>query len=355
MRIFRGINVNLYKMYFKNMLKLKNQYEYLKCMYKWGLKQIENFEKGHFNSYSTSYKWMQNGIPNTIFSLPHSEKNIMNSTYLFDICYDSLKNSLCLMNNQQLSKVLHIIIFDSETGADEPFVWEENVQMNMKHIYETYNCIQVLCTLLIYAQTQMIYTPRGEYQFKNDFSYIKVYKKETINQNFDLLLENAIEVNMSQISNPSLLEAYDEFFKKKNKESIMKALTENPDFHLNILMIDPLMPNIELLLHSYMYGDTFSDSVKVIEDSIYFAADLMKCFPNQVTAKTVAVPMSYSFMQIKKKNTPSLMKIDIYAPCNNADERFSMLLDDLENKELYNYYSKTFYRMFHDGTLIPVE
>ena len=98
---------------------------------------------------------------------------------------------------------------------------------------------------------------------------------------------------------------------------------------MKILMIDPSTPNIELLLHSYMYGDNFSDSVKVIEDSIDFSADLMKRFPEQVTARTIAVPMSYSFMQIKKNNSPSLMKIDIYASFNNADERFSMLLDDL--------------------------
>ncbi len=35
MKIFKDINVNLYKMHFKNILNLKNQYEYLKRMYKW--------------------------------------------------------------------------------------------------------------------------------------------------------------------------------------------------------------------------------------------------------------------------------------------------------------------------------
>ncbi len=71
MKIFKDINVNLYKMHFKNILNLKNQYEYLKRMYKWWLEKMENFEKGHFNLYNTSYGWMNNGIPDTVFSLSY--------------------------------------------------------------------------------------------------------------------------------------------------------------------------------------------------------------------------------------------------------------------------------------------
>lgn len=341
-------------MYFKNTLNLKNQYEYLKYMYKWGMKKIEVFENSNFNPYNTSYRWMNNGIPDTIFSLPLSEENVIDLTYAFDMCYDNLKNSLCLVNSQKLSEVIYTIIFKSETDVSQPFTWDKDIHKYMKQIYENYNCVQMLCILLIYAQTQKICTPNGRYQLRNNFSYIKVYKKETINQNFNLLLEDAVEMNMSQISIPSLLESYNEFFKRKNKEIIMNALTENPDFRMKILMIDPSVPNIDLLMHTYMFGDTFSDSVKVIEDSIDFSASLMKRFPNQVTAKTVAVPMSYSFMQIRNKNSPSIMKIDIYTPFNNVDERFSMIFDDLENKELYDYYSKTFYRMFYNGNLIHI-
>lgn len=351
MGIFRSININLYKMYFKNELNFKSQYEYLKYMYLWNPEAVKKFEEGRFNPYNTSYRWMQNGIPDIFFVSDDSENNIFNSPHLFDICYDNLKNSIYLTNNQQLLQVIDTIISDSER-AYEPFVWEENVQKKMQQIYETYDCIHVLCTLLIYAQTNIIYTQRGEYQFKNDFSYVKVYKKEIINHSFDQLLKNAVEVNMSQISVPSLIESYHDFFKKKNRDSIINALAENPDFHLNMLMIDPDMLNVELLMHSYMYGDSFSDSRKVINDSICFAAELMERFPNQVVSKIVSVPMSYSFMQIKKKDEPSVMKIDIYTPYNNADERFSMIFNNLENKELYDYYSKIFYRMFYDGTLI---
>lgn len=117
-------------------------------------------------------------------------------------------------------------------------------------------------------------------------------------------------------------------------------------------MIDPDLKNIDVLLHFYMYGDTFSDSNRVINDSIAFASDLVKRFSYQVTAKVVAVPMSYSFMQVKKKNNPSIAKVDVYTPFNNADDRFSLIFDEVENKELYDYYSRAFYRMFYEGNTI---
>ncbi len=349
MQIFRNININLYKMYFKDLLDVKNQYEYLKSMYCWNPKAVIEFEKGHFNPHNVSYKWMQNGISSIFFSFPDSDEDILSSPYLFDICYDNLKNTLYLTNSVKLAEVIYAIIFEPESSVEEPFSWKENLQYRLKQIYETFNSIQVLCTLLIYAQKQVIYTPREVYQIKNDFSYIKVYKKEIINKNFSTLLDDASEINMSQISVPSLIDSYSDFFKKNNKNSLINVLTENPELHLNLIIIDPALPNAQLLVRSYMYGDEFAGSTKVITDSINFAVDLKRQFPTQVTTKTVFAPMSYSFMQIKKKTSPSLIKIDIYTPSSSADERFSMIFNDLENKELYDYYSRTFYRMLYDG------
>lgn len=349
MQMFRNINFNLYKMYFKESLGLSSQYEYIKCMYSWNPKAVEEFEKGKFNKSNIAYKWMQSGISSVFFSLPDSQENILHSKDLFDICYCNLRNTLRFNNNIGLSNVICKIIYSPES-ADEPFEWEESIQKQLINIFEKYNIIQVLCILLIYAQTNDICTPDGKYQFRNDFRYVKSYKKEVITRYFDELLEDAVEINMSQISVPSLIDSYDNFFKKNNKNNIFYLLEKNPDFRLRILMIDPELPNIDVLLHFYMYGDTFSDSKKVINDSIAFASDLVKNFPNQVTAKVTAVPMSYSFMQIKKKNSPSVIKVDVYAPFNNADDRFSLIFDELENKELYDYYLRTFYRMFNNGT-----
>lgn len=332
-------------MYFKESLRLNSQYEYIRCMYFWNPKAVEEFEKGKFNESNIAYKWMHSGISSNFFSLPDSREDVLVSKDLFDICYCNLRNTLCFNNNIHLSDVIRKIIYFPET-VSEPFEWDKNIQNQIIHIFEKYDVIQVLCTLLIYAQTGNIYTSDGKYKFRNDFRYVKSYKKEVVTRYFDELLYDAIEINMSQISIPSLIDSYDDFFKKNNKNNIFRLLEENPDFRLKILMIDPELPNIDYLLRFYMYGDTFSDSKKVINDSIAFASDLAGRFPNQVTAKVVAVPMSYSFMQIKKKNNPSIVKVDVYTPFNNADDRFSLIFDEVENKELYDYYSRAFYRMF---------
>lgn len=342
-------------MYFKRILGLKSQYEYIKNMYFWNPQAVEEFEKGQFNANNMSYKWMQGRISPTFFSSADSQENVLNSSDLFDICYYNLRNTLCFTSNIELSVVIHKIIYNSESEVDEPFEWRQSIKEEMIRIYEKYNIIQVLSTLLIYAQTGDIYTPDGKYQFKNDFKYVKSYKKDIITRHFDELLDDAVEINMSQISVPSLIDDYDDFFKINNKNNIFNLLEKNPDFRLKIVMIDPELPNVDILLRFYMYGDTFSGSRKIINDSITFASDLMKQFPNQVISKFAAIPMSYSFMQIKKKNNPSIVKVDVYTPFNNSDDRFSFIFDDVENKELYDYYSRAFYRTFYDGKLIQIE
>lgn len=348
MDIFGNININLYEMYFKKLLGIKNRYEYLKIMYGWNPKAVEQFEKANFRNHNVANKWFEKEITKSFFIVEFSDENILTSPNLFDIVYSHLKNTLYLTNSLTLSTVIQKIIYESETSVKKCFKWNRQIQNQMELIFEKYNSVQVLSTLLIYAQTQKIYTPDGEYQLKKDFSYIKAYKKEVINNNFRLLFNDTVEVNMSQISLPSLMDTYTNYFKKNNKNSIVDMLVKNPDFRLNILLIDPELPNIDILLNSFMYGDSFSDGVKVIEDSINFALELKRKFPNQVTVKTIALPMSYSFMEIKNKNSLSVIKIDVYTPCTNSDDRFSMLFDNIESKELYDYYLRAFYRMFNN-------
>lgn len=331
---------------------MRNQFEYIRYVYNWNEEIEKKFEKYNADPHNTANRWLRNGIPSLIFNIFDTNQNLLDSPYLFDICYNNLKNNLCLCSNEKLSKTVYDIIFHSETDVYETFKWDEYVQDQFKHIYMSYDSVRVLSSLLIYAQTGKIYSPNNVIQLKNNFSFAKIYKKDTITHSFDLLIEGATEVNMSQISVPSLIESYKEFYKGINKDSIMKMLLSNPRFKLNVLMIDPTLPNIETLLSAYMYGDSFSDNVKVVKDSICFAYELTRKFPKQVKAKVVSVPMSYSYMYVKKIEQPSIIKIDIYTPFNNADDRFSILIDDLENKEAFNYYSKTFYRMFHDGRSI---
>ncbi len=348
MGIFANININLYEMYFKKFLGIKNRYDYLKILYQWNPKAVEQFEKTSFDRNNKTNKWFGKKIAEEFFIVEFSDENILTSPHLFDIVYSHLKNALYLTNSPELSDVIRKIIYESETSVKECFTWDRHIQNQMELTFEKYNSVQVLSTLLIYAQTKKIYTPDGEYQLKKDFSYIKAYKKEVINNNFRLLFNDTVEVNMSQISLPSLMDNYTDYFKKNNKTSIVDMLAKNPDFRLNILLIDPKLPNIDILMNSFMYGDSFSEGVKVIEDSINFASELKKQFPNQVKVKTIALPMSYSFMEIKNKNSPSVIKIDVYTPCTNADDRFSIVFDNIESKELYDYYLRTFYRMFNN-------
>lgn len=351
MGIFRNININLYKMYFKESFGLNSQYEYLKCMYSWNPSAVKKFEQGKFNVNDIAYKWMKNGISPS-FLLADPNEDMLHFDSLFDICYFHLRNKVCLENNCNLTETIRKIIYSSETSIDEPFAWEISTKKRMINIFEKYDTIQTLCTLLIYAQIGEIYTLDGKYHFKNAFKYVKSYKKEIVNWHFDELLKDAVEINMSQISIPSIMPYYDDFFKKNNRNNIFCLLENNPEFRLKILMIDPELQNLDFLLQAYMYGDAFSDSKKVVEDSVNFAVNLAEQFPDQVIAKVVSVPMSYSFMQIKKKLQPSIVKIDVYTPMNNADDRFSFIFDDVENKELYDYYVKTFCRMFGTGKSI---
>lgn len=353
MSIFRNINMNLYKMYFKKLFDLKNQYDYIKYMYLWNQKAVEEFEKGTFNKSNVAYKWMQNGIPHMFFMSPNTKENILDSKNLFDICYYNLRNILHLTSNKCLSDIIYKIIYSAENTA-EPFEWEKGKQSQMIHIFEKYNTTQVLSTLLIYAETGLIYTPNGKYELKNNFKYVKSYAKEIINKHFDEFIEDAIDINMSQISLPSLMDSYKEFYKKNIKNSIFNSLEKDHNFRLRILLMDSNTTNVDAFLNSYMFGDTFSESKKVINDSISFASTLTKQFPNQVTVKTTSAPTSYSFMQIKKSTT-SIIKIDVYTPFNNSDDRFSLIFDEFENKELYDYYSRTFWRMFWNGSIIKIE
>lgn len=348
MGIFANINVNLYEMYFKKSLGIKNRYDYLKMLYQWNPKAVEQFEKADFRKHNVTNKWFEKKISDEFFIVEFSDENILTSPHLFNIVYSHLKNILYLTNSLELSDVIRKIIYESETSVKECFEWDRHIQNQMELIFEKYNIVQTLSTLLIYAQTQKIYTPDGEYQLKKDFSYVKAYKKEVINNNFRLLFNDTIEVNMSQISLPSLMDNYTDYFKKNNKNSIVDMLAKNPDFRLNILLIDPELPNIDILLNTFMCGDSFAGDVQVIEDSIKFASELKKQFPNQVTVKTTAMPMSYSFMHIKNKNSSSVIKIDVYTPCTNADDRFSMVFDNIESKALYDYYLRAFYRMFNN-------
>lgn len=159
MHMFRNININLYKMYFKESLGLNSQYEYIKYMYSWNPQAVEEFEKGKFNESNVAYKWMQSGISSAFFSSPDSGKDILDSKDLFDIYYCNLRNTLCFNNNIHLSDIIYKIIYCSES-VDEPFKWEDKIQKQIIHIFEKYNVVQVLCTLLIYAQTGDIYSER---------------------------------------------------------------------------------------------------------------------------------------------------------------------------------------------------
>lgn len=344
--IFQWIHQNL-RTYFR---KYKTQYEYLIAVYGWGQKQAAVLFSTPKSQSANASKWMREGkLPDCFFQSENQKQTILDSPDTFANCYSYLRDNLQITNTPELQEIICNIIFDSKSEN----LWKTEKQQFIQ-IFQKYDTVHVLAFLLIYAQIKKIPSVSGYYQMSSDFTYIKSYKKSVIESNFETLVQDASEINMSQISCPSLISSapYTEFFKKGNLLAIENALTTNPDLKLNMLFMSPDLLYADQLIKFYMYGNSFFHNTKVIEDSIRFAFELSTKFPKQVTAKVTNTPMSYSLFHVKKKTLPSIIKIDVYVPITCAEDRFSFILDSLENKDIYNYYLVNFTRLFDSAISI---
>ena len=356
MGIFKDINQNLFDMYFGRRLSVSNQYDYYIKIYGWSeeiKKNLINKKKESSEYHKTAYQWKCNRIPFRMFGTLFKDDNLKTiPEVIFNMCYEQLKTVVRLHYEDSLKQVIEDLIFHSETNLKYKFKWNEEKRRKIEQIYLETDIIKTVASLLILAETDCIIYPTKKYNLKSDFDYAKVYKKGVIEENFDVLLEDAQEINMLQISCPSLMESYTDFFKKTNKNALMNALRSDMHPKLNMVFIDPECSYTQELMKTFMYGDSFATSKRVIYDSIGFALDLKKQFPGQVCVKTISVPISYSIFQGKRR-TVSYLKIDIYNIIASANERCSIIFDNIENKEFYDMYALGFNRIFtHDLTKI---
>ncbi len=350
MGMFKNINQNLFEMYFSYALMITNQYDYCVEMYGWTkeIKECMQTKKTLFSDYHRSaYQWMNSAIPVSVFGTLLRQNNLDSiPEVIYNICYEHLKTVIKVHHDEKLTHLIENIIFHPETDLKHTFQWDGKQQRELETIYRNTDTIKTLATLLILAQTKRIIYPTRKYNIKSDFAYVRVYEKNVIEENFDVLLDGANEINMLQISCPSLIEDYKDFFKPTNKKALLNALQSDNKPRLNMIFLDPECDYTLELMKTFMYGNSFANDKRVIYDSINFALGLKQQFPGQIFVKTVSVPISYSILQAKKQDT-SYLKIDIYNIVSSASERCSILFDNKENKEFYDMYAQGFNRIFH--------
>ena len=350
MGLFRNINQNFFEMYFSHKLALGNQYDYYIAMYGW-TKEIETNLKTRKaeapNYHRTAYQWMVKNITVSMFGTLLRQSNLdYIPEVIYNFCYEHLKTVLKVHYDEKLEQLVEDMIYRPETYMKYKFSWNKEQKQALENIYCNTDVIKTIATLLILAQTGRIIYPTKKYNIKSDFDYVRVYDKSVIEENFDVLLDGAEEINMLQISCPSLIEDYGDFFKPTNKKALMNALTSEKKPRLNMVFLDPECDYALELMKTFMYGNSFANDKKVIYDSIHFALQLKAEFPGQVCVKTVSVPISYSILQAKK-SANSYLKIDIYNVVSSASERCSTVFDNKENKEFYDMYAQGFNRIFY--------
>lgn len=352
MEIFYAINKNLYDIYFKAEFSCKNQYEYLTMVYCWYDDKMISFKSSKYDFNKISYQWMKNSMPSYLFNFKFDLNNeFINPESAFMDCYHNLKKHFRGHNYLTLYEAIRKLIFRSESEIKYKFKWIDSDFIKIKSIFENSETLKILVSLLIYAQTGTVVFPPRRYSLTHDMNPIKAYSKKVIDENLDVFIDGAETINMMQISFPSLLEEYRDFYKKSSRNAIINALESNPHTKLNMLFMNPDYPAAIDLIRSFMYGDYFGMDTKVIRDSMRFALELKQKFPNQVTAKKVFMPISYSIMQIiRDVNRPSQLKLDIYTTAASAMERSSIVVDNYESKELYDLYSGNFLRIYQSTT-----
>lgn len=158
--------------------------------------------------------------------------------------------------------------------------------------------------------------------------------KNELDRDFDILLNDAAEINILQSPCNPVAENQHDFFQK-----IMNILEKNPSVHFNILFTNAEIQN--------GYPTELSALNDKVRNSLNFSIDLKKKFQNQVSVKTYDFLSPYNIIQIKKKNTASLIKVDIELPVTEKSNNNSMIFKSTNNNSSYNAYSQYFSQMFY--------
>ena len=214
--------------------------------------------------------------------------------------------------------------------------------------FSSYNLVEFFAILLIFAQTSQIIKPHNATEKRK---FVEVYNKNDITECFDEFVQGAVELDMMQTSIPSLINKYRDFYKPNSYKALINLL-ENGCV-INFLFSSYGLAE-EIVNSVYCCKNDFPLFGNVVEDSISFAKELKNKYSRQVKIKTTVYPISYSLIIIKKKNSSSLAKLDLYLINGDADTRHSFVFRSDDNMEGYSLYRNNFFDVFNDSKSVEI-
>ncbi|MDO5150563.1 MAG: hypothetical protein Q4D76_14430, partial [Oscillospiraceae bacterium] len=307
--------LNFLKKFFKNYYGISTRYDLIYLLYKW-LPEKNEVEECRFNCSNIASKWSKNGCISKNF-FTYNGVNILEDHNSFELCRNHIHG--IFENRKHILSEFENIIEECVFGAGygNPFV-ENAIDKELRFDFEYYDIITFFSILLMFIQTKEIGINAKKYDLAKCGSSVKVYNKPEIENNLDILMRDAETVRMLQISIPSLMKKYVGFFKESSYRTLIRNLRSGTKFEF--VFLDPDYELTNFLLKEFNYYNNYSSSIEVVNDSIQFVKELKKEYPGQVTLRLIRKPISYSYMQIVKKDY-ALFKIDLYTSFSNSNER----------------------------------
>lgn len=347
MNYFEKIHRNLYEMHFKNYKDISNWFEYFKTLYDLGNGELSTFENANYDKYKYTDKWLRNGKISEMF-FTFGNKNLLLRNDLFFLFSTKIHNYFEKLSDIDELKSLLYRMLDQPEKLKHPFKFESTIKCKLDAIFNSCDIADFFSVILIFAQTEKILNP---YYEKSKIKMVEVYSKTTITDNFTELVQDAIELNMMQISVPSLIEKYNDFYKPNNYNAIIQLLDNG--CNINFLFSD-LEDELHIQNSVYCSKNEFALYGNVIEDSITFTKDLKNKYPKQIIIKKAPYHIPYSLMIIKKRNAPAIAKVDLYLIKSDADTRHSFIFRSNDNMEGYSLYKNNFFDVFNDDKNIEL-
>ncbi len=332
-------------MYFKKYMNLRNQFDYFNSLYYLGNSNEKSvFESIRYNKYKEVDKWLKNGRIDDSFFIFDGE-NLLFRNDLFSLLTGKISNFLFDSDNlEKLSELLYALINNSEI-LKYYFEIPKNYQIKLNSLFISCDTVDFLAVLLIFAQTGRITEPSMKKKT------VEVYNKSVITEHFCEFVNDAIEINMMQISVPSLIEKYTDFYKSDSYNALINLLDSGCRINF---VFSGYINELEIQNTLYCYKNDFSLFGNVIEDSISFAKELKYKYPKQIEIRKTSYPISYSLMIIKKRRYPAIAKVDLYLIKGSADTRHSFIFRSDKDIEGYSLYRDNFFDIFNDSKVIEI-
>ena len=304
-------------MYFKKCMNFRNQFDYLNSLYYLGNDDEKSvFESIKYNKYKEVDKWLKKGrIDDSFFTF--GRENFLFRHDLLFLLTEKMNNFLSDSDNlEKLRELLYALVNNPEI-LKYYFEIPENYRVTLNLLFNSCDTVNFLAVLLIFAQTGRITEPYRKSMKKRT---VEVYDKSTITEHFCELVNDAIEIDMMQISVPSLIEKYTDFYKPNNYNALINLLDNGCRINF---VFSGYIDELKMQNTVYCYRNDFSLFGNVIEDSISFTKELKSKYPQQIEIRKASYPISYSLMIIKKRHYPAIAKVDLYLIKGSADTRLT--------------------------------